>query len=217
MMTSRVVSLMLPAVLIFLCASVPAAPALADPPRLVLAKGDGDHGYRGEHRRGEDEDEDEHEHGHGHHHHRYAGYGGYEWDDDYGVIEGRCNRAAVGAVVGAVIGGAVGSQVSGDRNRPIAIVVGAILGSVVGGKIGRDMDDADRGCIGHALELARDGQSVRWMNERTHVNYVVTPVGKWSRGGDSCREFSMRTSYGQDSRLSRGHACRSNDGVWRMR
>ena len=29
----------------------------------------------------------------------YVGYRGKKWDRDYGVIEGRCNRKAVGAVL----------------------------------------------------------------------------------------------------------------------
>ena len=51
---------------------------------------------------------------------------------DYGVVEGRCNREAVGAVLGGVAGGAVGSQVGRGSGRDIAILAGtaASVGSM---------------------------------------------------------------------------------------
>ena len=90
----------------------------------------------------------------------YVGYTGKKWDRDYGVIDGRCNREAVGAVLGGGVGGAIGSQVVKGEGRAVAIVVGSVLGAVIGSKIGRELDEADRGCIGHALELAADGKPV---------------------------------------------------------
>src|SRR3954468_7576086 len=83
----------------------------------------------------------------------YVGYTGKKWEKDYGVLDGRCNSAAVGAVLGGVAGGVVGSQVAKGDNRPVAIVVGTVLGTVIGSKIGADIDNGDRGCMGHAFEL----------------------------------------------------------------
>lgn len=88
----------------------------------------------------------------------YVGYTGKKWDQDYGIVAGRCNREAVGAVLGGAVGGVIGSQIGkGDGNK-VAIIVGTALGAVLGARAGRDMDRSDAACIGHALELARDGQ-----------------------------------------------------------
>jgi surface antigen len=43
-----------------------------------------------------------------------------KWQNDNGVLEGRCNTAAVGAVIGGMVGGAVGSRVSSPQDRPVA-------------------------------------------------------------------------------------------------
>src|SRR5262245_15623667 len=92
----------------------------------------------------------------------YVGYTGRQWDHDYGIVEGHCNREEIATAVGAVIGGVIGSQVGDDSGRVVAIVVGTVIGAAIGHAIGRELDDRDRACVGHALELASDGQSVRW-------------------------------------------------------
>src|SRR5678815_5573926 len=74
----------------------------------------------------------------------YVGYTGKKWPQDYGVVEGHCDTDKVGAVVG--------SKVGSPENRPVAIVVGTVLGAVIGAKVGRALDEADRACMGHALE-----------------------------------------------------------------
>src|SRR5207249_5438905 len=90
----------------------------------------------------------------------YVGYTGKKWDKDYGIIEGRCNSAAVGAVLGGAVGGAVGARAASKEDRPVAIVVGTVLGAVIGAKIGQKSDEGDRGCWGHALELAGEKKTV---------------------------------------------------------
>src|SRR5688572_33155528 len=81
----------------------------------------------------------------------YVGYTGKKWEKDYGVIEGRCNTDAVGAVVGGAIGGVIGSR-AGKEDRPVAILAGTVIGALIGAKIGQSIDERDRGCMGHALE-----------------------------------------------------------------
>ena len=56
---------------------------------------------------------------------RYVGYTGREWERDYGVLEGTCNRKEIGTVLGAVVGGAIGSQVGDGSGRTVAIIVGS--------------------------------------------------------------------------------------------
>src|SRR4030095_594063 len=54
----------------------------------------------------------------------YAGYSGRNWERDYGVRLGRCDRAEIGAVLGGVAGGVIGSEVADDDDRLGAGVVG---------------------------------------------------------------------------------------------
>ena len=142
----------------------------------------------------------------------YMGYAGNKWENDYGITMGRCNRDAVGAVIGGVIGGAVGSQIGkGDGNK-VAIIVGTALGAVIGGKIGRDMDKRDEACVGHALELARDGQKVSWQDDRGR-NYTLRPLSGFSRDGMPCRQFELQAG----ERNVRQSACQSAPGQWEIR
>jgi surface antigen len=145
---------------------------------------------------------------------RYLGYTGREWGRDYGVLEGSCNRKEIGTVVGAVVGGAIGSQIGDGSGRTVAIIVGSVLGAAIGREIGRDFDQGDRACLGHALELAREGQSVRWLNDKTGVTYEITPRGRFNSGG-SCRAYKLTASRDGNSKSTDSRACRSEDGTWK--
>lgn len=144
----------------------------------------------------------------------YVGYTGRAWENDYGILEGNCNRKEIGTVIGAVVGGAIGSQVGDGSGRAVAIIVGSVIGAAIGREIGRDLDDGDRACVGHALELAKDGQRVRWSNEKTGVTYVISPLAAAKRG-DSCRPYKLTATRNGKSTTSDGKACRSGDGTWK--
>jgi len=146
----------------------------------------------------------------------YTGYSGKRWDKDYGVGQGNCNREAVGAAVGGVAGGAIGSQIGKGSGRQVAIVVGTIAGAVIGAQIGRDLDNADRACMGHALELAGDNRRVRWSNPETGTTYLLTPIKGFARSGHSCREFNLRATHGGRSETGKGQACQTGDGTWQL-
>ncbi len=145
----------------------------------------------------------------------YVGYTGRKWEHDFGVLEGTCNRKEIGTAVGAVVGGAIGSQVGDDSNRTVAIIVGAVIGGAIGREIGRDLDEGDRACVGHALELATAGQHVRWTNEATGVSYVISPQGA-SGQGNTCRTYKIKASRAGKSKSSDGKACRAQDGTWKQ-
>jgi len=150
----------------------------------------------------------------------YAGYSGRTWDSDYGVRTGSCDRSQVGQViggaVGGVAGGAIGAEVAkGSSQRTVAIVVGTVIGAAIGSEIGRRMDQADRSCVGHALELADAGRSVKWTNPDTRVSYQLTPLDA-ERRNDGCRRFRL-TAHGAFG-LSEGRttACPDASGVWTL-
>lgn len=174
------------------CIAMPTA-TYADPPPWAPA-----HGWRKKH------DPD------------YVGYTGGKWPKDYGIISGQCNRAAIGAGVGGAVGGAVGSRVGKGDGRTAAIIIGTVIGSVIGAKIGNDIDEADRACFGHALELARDNKRVVWSNEDTGVYYQLTPLAGFKQNGNNCREFVAKTTYKNKSSEQHGKACREEDGEWRV-
>jgi surface antigen len=169
-------------------------PALADPPEHAKA-----HGWRKKHDPA------------------YVGYTGKQWERDYGIVEGRCNRNDIGTVVGAVVGGAIGSQVGDGSGRTVAIIVGSVLGAVVGREIGRDLDERDRACVGHSLELLKVGQKVRWANDQTRVGYVLTPLAVVKGDPGDCRRFTLQATLDGKARTSDGRACRTGDGTWAIK
>ena len=144
----------------------------------------------------------------------YVGYTGKRWEKDYGIIEGRCNSAAIGAVLGGATGAMIGSRVADGDERPVAILLGATIGAVIGSKIGQSIDDGDRGCIGHALELAGERKTVVWTNARSGVTYRLTPTRNFKRGAQSCREFTTLVSAGKKKDSVKGVACRRGAGDW---
>lgn len=145
----------------------------------------------------------------------YQGYSGTKWEHDYGIIAGKCNREAIGTVLGGVVGGAIGSTVGKDGNRSAAIILGTVLGAVVGNRIGKAMDDADRACIGHALELAADRRTVVWTGAG-ELNYMVTPLSSFGRNGMKCREYRLRVNGRDVDEDRREKACLVSGGRWEV-
>jgi surface antigen len=145
----------------------------------------------------------------------YPGYSGRQWDRDYGVSLGRCDRAEVGAVLGGVVGGAVGTEAAADGQRAVAIVAGTVVGAAIGSEIGRRMDQADRSCVGHALELAVPGQTVAWRNHNTGIAYQLTPMKDAGGTAEGCRRFLLIATGGFGLSEGRAVACAGADGKWR--
>jgi surface antigen len=175
------------------------ATAVADPPRHAPA-----HGWRRHH-------DDER-----HHAADYVGYTGQHWQQDYDILSGRCNRQAVATAVGGVVGGIVGANVSRPENRTVATLIGAAAGALLGHKIGHELDEADRGCFGHAMEIGQTGRRVVWTNDATGVRYELAPGGQRDRNGLSCRAFTLVAVTGRQSTTRAGVACRSQVGAWQI-
>lgn len=182
-----------------------AAPAWADPPPWAPAWG-----YHKDKGRG---------HKHRHHEREYEherGGAAVVYASPY-ISEGRCNREAVGKVVGAIAGAAVGSNIGKGDGRTAATIVGAIVGYMVGGSVGRSMDDADRACVGQALEYGQDHQPVAWRNPDTGASYTVTPTSTYAAAdGGYCREFTREGVIDGRRQTLHGTACRQADGSWKI-
>ena len=146
----------------------------------------------------------------------YVGYTGYRWSDDYGIRGGRCDRDRVGTVLGAIAGGAIGSAVGDGDNRLIAILAGTVIGAVIGREIGREMDENDRACFGHSLELLEDGHRAYWDGARSGLRYTLTPDQRFERDRRVCRRFTLVREFDGARVTRRGSACRYGDGDWRM-
>jgi surface antigen len=147
---------------------------------------------------------------------RYTGYTGYRWNHDYGISRGRCNRDEVGTVVGAVIGGAIGAAVHDGGNDLVAILAGAAIGAIIGREIGRDMNDSDRACMGHALEIGQMGQRIYWDGGQPDLGYAVTLRDGFKRDGYTCRNFVFERDYGGRKASEPAAACRVGDGQWQL-
>lgn len=146
----------------------------------------------------------------------YVGYTGRHWDRDFGILSGRCNREEIGTVVGGVIGGVIGSEVADRDDRAVATIIGAAVGALIGNRIGREMDEADRGCFAHALEVGKAGQTIAWENASTGVRYEMLPGDGNSRQGEDCRGYTFRAFAGERRSTSSGVACPADDGLWKI-
>jgi surface antigen len=135
----------------------------------------------------------------------YTGYNGKKWKRDYGVLEGRCNREAVDAALSGTANGSAGSQAGKRESRQIAVVLDA-----------NDMDETDRACVGHALELAGDRKHVAWNGADGRTTYLFTPLRGFEQNGAHCREFDLRVTSGGHRETSRAKACPAGDGSWRI-
>ena len=128
----------------------------------------------------------------------------------YGVLNGHCNRQALGTVLGAVVAGVVGNQVgSGDA---AATAIGTVVGALVGTAADQSFDHIDRGCAQQVLQYAQNGAPVQWMNGAT--TYVMTPAALFREGDRQCRNFVMTVdSDGRQWRENR-RACRGPGASW---
>ncbi|MFO7542133.1 MAG: glycine zipper domain-containing protein [Thiobacillus sp.] len=183
-----------------LAALLGATPALADPPRHAPAYGYDKH------------DDDDHKYKHHKKHKndkKHRGKSGAVYVSDYGISAGRCNRDEIGAVIGGVTGAVIGGRVADREDRVVGMVVGGVLGAVLGHAIGDRMDDRDRACMGHALELGRSGVPVEWRSNGSH--YHFTPRGD---ARDGCRYATMVIDGRKPHEVL---ACPSGRGEWSFR
>jgi surface antigen len=126
------------------------------------------------------------------------------------------DRTVAGGLIGAVIGGLTGSQIGKGSGRTAAILGGTVIGAIVGGNIGQAMDRTDYLHTQGALETARAGAPVTWVNPDTGNNYSVTPTRTYqTETGQYCREFTTWGWIGGHEERLYGTACRMPDGSWK--
>ena len=146
----------------------------------------------------------------------YVSHAGNEWELDFGIKSGNCDRRAISTALGGITGALIANRVADEENRTVATLIGAAAGAFIGNRIGRNIDKADEACIGHALELGEAGQPVSWTNEESGVSYQVVPGAARDRDGSTCREFTFTAVDGSDRSRRRGLGCESEPGVWQV-
>jgi hypothetical protein len=144
------------------------------------------------------------------------GHAGARWSTNQGIGAGHCDRDAIEAPN-----------------------TGLLLSTRLGGRL----DERDRRCLGHVLELGTAGQQVGWTNATTRQAYAVavseyTPAGTGRVGArpgarERCRVLLLTTvglGTGDDAGGAAGAgavagpgttetlvACQANPGVWSIR
>ena len=167
----------------------------------------------------------------------YAGYGGTRWSTDYGIAAGRCDRDAIVIRSGGDARRTLVQRHEENlRNRTVGII-GANEGSGVllsTARLGGRLDDRDRHCLGHVLELGTAGREVAWINAATRQSHVAvvteyappgsvptaTATASGPHSQDRCRVLLLTTTaVGVAARgpARRLIACQANPGVWSIR
>ncbi len=160
-----------------------------------------------------------------------TGYGGTRWSTDYGIGAGRCDRDRIVVEAGGSGQTLVQRHEENLKNRTVGIIganggTGLLLGTRPVGRL----DERDRRCLGHVLELGTAGRQVGWTNGSTRQSYAVivneynpsgtVPSGSRPGARDRCRVLLLTTvavgatGRGKTDKLI---ACEANPGVWSIR
>jgi len=99
----------------------------------------------------------------------------------------------------------------------IAASDSGIGGTMIGGAVEQAMDEADKTKMLHAMDKA-PGKSTHWVNERTNIEYTVTPTKKvYVQDKRYCRQYQMIAINANDKEQSvEGVACIASDGNWHI-
>jgi surface antigen len=141
----------------------------------------------------------------------YLGYSGTHWERDYAVSSGHCDRAAIVEMAGTPIG----THVTHD-NPAAATLIGTGVRTLIGGRLAREIDDGDRACLGHTLEIGKSGRRVVWDNLESGVHYEIVPDDGHNEIAGLCRNFSLLAKASSGKSKRRGTACQKGPGLWQM-
>jgi surface antigen len=83
----------------------------------------------------------------------------------------------------------------------------------VAGSVGRAMDEADRECLGAALEALPDDRSITWMAASGEL-FRVGVERTYIKGGVPCRDWRASTLLAGHQAHTFGTMCRRSDGQW---
>jgi len=89
-------------------------------------------------------------------------------------------------------------------------------GPLVAGDIHVGMSPVDDGCVGLALEFARNNQAVVWQNPANGAQYQVTPIDAYQQNGLQCRQYTTVATYNGIVRTVNARACKLPSGSWQL-
>jgi hypothetical protein len=161
----------------------------------------------------------------------YVGHGGTRWSTDYGIA------------VDATPGGQTLVQRHEENLKIRSVgIIGATPGTglLLSTRLGGRLDERDRRCLGHVLELGVPGRQVGWTNGTTRQAYAVAvseytpssslPSGTRPGPTERCRVLLLTSTgvgVGVGARVGAGTAgrgntetlvaCEANPGVWSIR
>lgn len=129
-------------------------------------------------------------------------------------------KQTFGTIVGAGVGALLGSQLGSGKGQIAATVAGAALGGWLGSETGRKLDEADRLAAGkaaqEALENNPSGTQTAWANPDSGNSGSYTPTNTVTENGKDCRDFESTVTVEGKTEISKGRACRGEDGTWRI-
>lgn len=141
-----------------------------------------------------------------------------EYHDNAGLpptLQCEHTGAQTGAVVGGILGGVLGSKIGKGKGKTLATIAGTLIGGYLGKSVGTGMDSGDQRCAGETFEIARDQQTVEWVNPDTRNSYSVTPVSRYQdQRGQTCRSYTSEVIIDGQSHTRAGTACRQENGAW---
>jgi surface antigen len=146
----------------------------------------------------------------------YVGCSGFRWPSDFAVLSGRCDREAIGGVLRPTGATAIGVHPDTHQNRWTATLIGASVSGLIARKMAREIDDGDRACLGHTLEVGKPGRAVVWDNSTTGVHFEMVPQDGRNEIAGLCRDFKLWARTGSGHSERRGKACEKAPGLWQL-
>jgi surface antigen len=134
---------------------------------------------------------------------------------------GPVNKQQMGTLLGAAGGAAVGSQFGKGSGRIGMTALGTLAGAALGNSLGASLDRIDQQHaqrnFQQAMETSKVNQQLGWNNPDSGNSGYVTPTRTYQTNeGTYCREFSQKIQVGGKQQSAYGHACRQQDGTWRI-
>ena len=129
----------------------------------------------------------------------YVGYTGRQWERDFDISSGTCNRQEIATVVGGIAGAVLGSKIGGGSGTYVASALGTMVGGMAGRQIYENVQrnrNQNRGTVTYCdPEPVRDGA---YGNQRVNDSRVTGYDVTYEYAG---RTYLARTNYDPGDRI----------------
>jgi len=146
----------------------------------------------------------------------YVGNSGANWQRDYGVRKGHCDRVDIGTPAEPPRELPLGIQPQPIENREAATLIGGKIDALLAAPMQRELDTGDRACLAHALEIGKPGKRVVWDNVATGVHYEMVAEPAYDGIGGVCRRFKLRAAASTGKSKRQATACAKSAGLWQL-